>query len=71
VLVGYATIRVNATRRRVLLPYRRSLQLLPMFGTAAQNDVELHSVLSISWRIDESDLFRYATAKRTRVPVIA
>jgi len=39
-LVGYATITVNATRRRVLLPCRRSLQLLPTLGTAAQNDVE-------------------------------
>lgn len=39
VLVGYATITVNATRR-VLLPCRRSLQLLPTFGKAAQNDVE-------------------------------
>jgi hypothetical protein len=39
VLVGYATITVNATRR-VLLPCRRSLQLWPTFGTAAQNDVE-------------------------------
>jgi len=39
-LVGYATITVNATRRRVLLPCRRSLQLLPTLGKAAQNDVE-------------------------------
>ena len=38
-LVGYATITVNATRRRVLLPCRRSRQLLPTFGKAAQNDV--------------------------------
>ena len=37
---------VNATRRRVLLPCRRSLQLLPTLGNAAQNDVGMSTDIS-------------------------
>ena len=62
-LVGYATITVNATRRRVLLPCRRSLQLLPTLGTAAQNDVEPSMVTFNQLRISNRQQWLSSTCR--------